>query len=63
MRRRAFLLSGLLAACAPTVQQVGTPRPDFAGPRFTSDRFVTFDGTRLASRRGPWKPSGGWPAC
>ena len=47
MKRRAFLLSGLLAACAPTVQHARTPRPDFAGPRFTKDRFVSFDGARL----------------
>jgi acylglycerol lipase len=47
MRRRAFLLSSLLAACAPTVQQAGKPLPDFGGPRFTKDRFVSFDGARL----------------
>lgn len=47
MRRRAFLLSTLLAACAPTVQQVGAPLDGFDGPRFTRDRFVSFDGTRL----------------
>lgn len=58
MRRRAFLLSSLLAACAPTVQQARTPLDGFAGPRFTKDRFVSFDGTRLGltswQAEDPW---------
>lgn len=47
MRRRTFLLSSLLAACAPTVQQAGAPLPDFAGARFSYDQFVSFDGATL----------------
>ena len=29
------------------MQQAGTPLDGFSGPRFTRDRFVSFDGTRL----------------
>lgn len=58
MRRRAFLLSSLLAACAPTVQQAGTPRDGFAGPRFTRDRFVSFDGARLGLTS--WQADAPW---
>lgn len=47
MRRRAFLLSSLLAACAPVVQKPKLPVAGFRGARFEDDRFVSFDGTAL----------------
>lgn len=47
MRRRAFLLSSLLAACAPMVQKPRMPVAGFRGARFEDDRFVSFDGTAL----------------
>lgn len=39
----------VLAACAPTVQQAGSPVENFSGPRFdpANERFVSFDGAEL----------------
>ena len=47
MKRRAFLLSSLLAACAPVVQKPRLPVAGFRGARFTDHRFISFDGTAL----------------
>lgn len=47
MKRRAFLLSSLLAACAPVVQQPRLPVAGFRGARFKDDRFISFDGAAL----------------
>jgi alpha-beta hydrolase superfamily lysophospholipase len=47
MRRRAFLLSSLLAACAPVVQKPRLPVAGFRGARFEDDRFISFDGAAL----------------
>lgn len=59
MKRRAFLLSGLAAAgCAPTVQSARSPLLGFRGPRFTGDRFVSFDGMPLGLSR--WEADEPW---
>jgi acylglycerol lipase len=58
MIRRSFLISGLLAACAPTVQRAGAPITGFRGPRFTHDRFVSFDGAPLGLTR--WEAKDPW---
>ena len=49
VRRGAILLALLLAACAPTVQQAGSPLADFQGPRFdvAGQKFHSFDGAEL----------------
>ena len=50
-----------LAACAPTVQQVGAPGAAFQGPRLEADDFISFDGARLAMKH--WEPlANGEPA-
>jgi acylglycerol lipase len=59
MKRRAFLLSGLLAACAPTVQRAAPPVAGFRGPRLTDEWFVSFDGAALGLTR--WDAVGGEP--
>jgi len=49
----------LLAACAPTVQQAGSPVTGFGGPRFAvaNERFVSFDGAELGLTA--WLPPDG----
>ncbi|HYG27759.1 MAG TPA: alpha/beta hydrolase [Caulobacteraceae bacterium] len=54
MRRRGFLLSGLAAGCAPTVQRALPPAPGVRA-RFEADRFVSFDGARLGLTS--WTPT------
>jgi alpha-beta hydrolase superfamily lysophospholipase len=61
MRRRHLLagFSALLSGCAPLVQKARTPGSAFAGPGFSGDRFVSFDGARLglttwAAEGEPW---------
>lgn len=60
MIRRAVLLGGLAAGCAPVVQTAGTPGLGFGGPRLERDGYVAFDGTRLgltaweATTPEPW---------
>ncbi len=60
MNRRAFLLtatsSGLVTACAPTIQMAGAPGLGFTGPRLEESAFVSFDGARLGLT--VWKPEG-----
>lgn len=60
MNRRAFLLtatsSGLLTACAPTIQMAGAPGLDFAGPRLEDEVLVSFDGAQLGLT--VWRPEG-----
>jgi acylglycerol lipase len=58
-RALALLLTALLAACAPTLQQAGRPDAGFVGPRLEAGRFVSFDGTPLALTR--WEAAGGEP--
>jgi alpha-beta hydrolase superfamily lysophospholipase len=41
------LLTGLLCACAPGVQQAARPPLGFSGPRLEAQSFVSFDGSRL----------------
>ena len=50
MQRRSFLaaLPAAAASCAPVVQVAGKPGAGFTGPRLEDDRFVSFDGARLA---------------
>ncbi len=58
MKRRDLLLAlpfGL-AACAPVLQKALKPNPAFRGPRFEGDRFISFDGARLAL--AAWKAEG-----
>jgi alpha-beta hydrolase superfamily lysophospholipase len=49
MKRRTLLasLTAFLGGCAPLVQRVLSPDSGFAGPAFTGDCFLTFDGVRL----------------
>ena len=49
MRRRDLLggLTVLLPGCAPLVQRALSPETGFAGPSFSGDRFISFDGARL----------------
>jgi acylglycerol lipase len=49
MRRRDLVggLSVLLSGCAPLVQRALVAQAGFAGPAFSGDRFVSFDGARL----------------
>jgi acylglycerol lipase len=58
MMRRVFLLSGLLAACAPTVQQAFPPVAGFRGARFAKDRFISFDGAHLGLTT--WEADNPW---
>jgi alpha-beta hydrolase superfamily lysophospholipase len=46
-------LSASLAGCAPMVQHAFQRPSDFAGPSFSGDRFVSFDGARLGLKT--WK--------
>ena len=46
-----LVVTGLLAACAPTLQRAGRPEAGFAGPRLEADAFVSFDGARLGLSR------------
>jgi alpha-beta hydrolase superfamily lysophospholipase len=48
-----------IVACAPTVQQAGSPLEEFRGPRFdvANERFVSFDGTQLGMTA--WLPAEG----
>ena len=52
---------GLLAACAPTLQQAGRPEAGFAGPRLDGADFVSFDGVRLGLTRWDAHGPGGEP--
>jgi alpha-beta hydrolase superfamily lysophospholipase len=45
------MVLGLLAACAPTLQQAGHPEAGFSGPRLDDADFVSFDGARLGLTR------------
>ncbi|MGE0828794.1 MAG: alpha/beta fold hydrolase [Hyphomonadaceae bacterium] len=65
MNRRQALrggaAAGILAACgcAPNVQSALTPFPDFSGPHFEDEAFVSFDGAPLGlthwqSAAPPW---------
>jgi alpha-beta hydrolase superfamily lysophospholipase len=58
MRRRDLLVAApaFAAACSPMVQVAGVPGADFSGPRLEEDRFVSFDGARLALSR--WEADG-----
>ncbi len=59
MNRRALLISAGaagLSACAPTIQLAGLPGPEFKGPRFEGDVFVSFDDARLGLTT--WKAEG-----
>jgi acylglycerol lipase len=47
---------GLLAACAPTLQQAGRPDAGFTGPRLDDTDFVSFDDARLGLTR--WEAQG-----
>lgn len=47
MNRRAVLIGGLAAGCAPVVQMAGVPGSGFEGPRLEPNAYVAFDGTRL----------------
>jgi len=44
----------VLSACAPIVQQAGTPGVGFQGPRLEAGDFISFDGARLAMKH--WEP-------
>jgi len=46
-----ILALGLLAACAPTLQQAFRPDAGFTGPRLDATDFISFDGTRLGLTR------------
>ncbi len=62
MRRlAAFAALALLAACAPTVQEAGSPTADFSGPRLGEHDFVSFDGARLGLTE--WDTEGGAPTA
>lgn len=52
-RRLAVVLAFALAACAPSLQQVGPPT---GAARLDDDRFVASDGVELKIRT--WKPAG-----
>ncbi|WP_374533601.1 lysophospholipase [Phenylobacterium sp.] len=58
MRRLAAIAAALmLGACTPLmVQQAGAPPTGFAGPRFETGAFVSFDGARLGLTR--WEAQG-----
>jgi alpha-beta hydrolase superfamily lysophospholipase len=58
----AVMAFGLLAACAPTLQQAGRPEAGFAGPRFDGGAFVSFDGARLGLMRWDAHNARGEPA-
>jgi alpha-beta hydrolase superfamily lysophospholipase len=55
----AWLCAGLLAACAPTLQQAARPDAAFSGPRLEDRAFVSFDGTRLGLMRWDARAPGG----
>jgi acylglycerol lipase len=52
-------LLSFLAGCLPAVQQAQTVPRDFAGPQFTADHFISFDGARLGL--SSWAPKDGEP--
>jgi alpha-beta hydrolase superfamily lysophospholipase len=61
MRRRFLALFGATSAtaCAPVVQGALKPEAGFAGPSFSGDRFISFDGAPLglttwAAEGEPW---------
>lgn len=62
MRRRSALAligAALAGACAPLAQRAFKPGPDFGGPAFLGDRFISFDGAALgltvwAAEGEPW---------
>ena len=58
----ALLLAGLLAACAPTLQQAGRPEAVFSGPRLEDNALVSFDGARLGLTRWEAVDDSGAPA-
>ncbi len=61
MRRLAALLTAVaLAGCAPTLQQVDRPAPDFTGPNLGAHSFVSFDGARLGLTRWEAADSPPW---
>ncbi len=61
MKRLAIIaLLGLLAACAPTLQEAGAPPAGFVGPHLGAHDFVSFDGARLGLTE--WDASNGQPS-
>ncbi len=53
------LIAAFAAACVPTVQARMIAPAAFEGPRFTQDRFVSFDGAELGLTT--WAPQEGAP--
>ncbi len=58
MNRRLLLfgltaMTGLNACASLALQSPLTPTPEFAGPSFGGDRFVSFDGARLGATSWP----------
>ena len=54
-----LIVLGLLAGCAPTLQQAGRPEAGFDGPRLEASDFVSYDGARLALTRWDATSPGG----